>query len=158
MLCHWLSGNALFFRYISAIPPGWWGGYLIPLQYTLLSSLKHACVNHCMLLIQPPMYTPYTCTTRCLSSISPSQPASHLSSHINPIQPAFHISPNKNPSQPASHLFPHIDLHCLHIIYPPHIPTLPASHLTPPPPPIQQLNHHHETDLRPLIRANIFYG
>ena len=45
MLCHWLSGNALFFRYISAIPPGWWGGYLIPLQYTLLSSLKHACVK-----------------------------------------------------------------------------------------------------------------
>ena len=142
VLSDWLSDKALFFRYISAIPPGWSGGFLTPLQYTLLSSLNNnlralpsmhnqsfslkpfLLFQHCLPLITPPpLHThTHTCTyPACVSS---------LSQHI--------------PTRLASQLSSNIYLHSLHLSYPPtytytactsiisqHIRTLPVSHLSP---------------------------
>ena len=141
VLSNWLSGKALFFRYISEVPPGWSGGYLTPLQCITLSSLSNK-------------------NLRALFSLEPTLifqlPASHLSPHIYPH--SLHLIPPPHiPTQPASHLSPHIYLHSLHLIqlptsylhslhliYPPtytytayisfiplHIPTQPTSHLPP---------------------------
>ena len=107
VLFHWLSSKALFFGYISAILPGWSGGHLTQLQYTPLSSLNRAL---------PGMHNQ-------LFSLKPTLISQHC----------LHL------------IYPPIYLHYLHLVYPPtytcttcisfippHILTLPASHLTPP--------------------------
>ena len=130
---HWLSGKALFFRYISAIPPGWSGGYLTPLQNTLLSSLNNnnlralhvpsmhnqfslkssLIFQHCLPLIKLLTYT----YTACVSSIPP---------HIPTLAHTAYISLNLRPTYIYTayisfNLSPHIH----------HIPTQAASHLSP---------------------------
>ena len=160
VLSHWLSAKALFFCYISAIPPGWSGGFLTPLQYILLSSLSNRNLHtptytytNCISFIPPHIPTLPEFHLSCLSFILPLiYPASHLSclSFILPlIYPASHLSclsfiPTHIPTQSASHLPSYMYLHSQHLIYSPtntytnsisiipqHIPTQPASHLSP---------------------------
>ena len=116
VLFHWLSVFPLFFCYISAIPPGWSGGYLTPLQCILLSYMHTALLSppppkkniylQSLHLIYP---TPYTYTD-CVSFIPQhilTQLASHLSFDIYPH--SLHlICPPTITTQPTSHLFPHI--------------------------------------------------
>ena len=158
----------MFFCYISAIPPGWSGGYLIPLQCTLHSSLNNnlkalPCMHNQLFSLKPtdisllpashktPTYT-YTAyislnPRRCLHSLHLIYPPTYTyTACISFIPP--HI-----PTQPASHLSSYMYLHCLHLIYPPtsiytacisiippHIPKQPASHL-PPHIPTQPASH-----------------
>ena len=140
---------ALFFSYISAIPPGWSGGQLSPLQNTLLFSLSNKYLKalpsmhnrslplkptlifqHCWPLIKPPTYT-YTASVSSIPPHIPTLPTSHLSLRIylhslHLIYPLTYnntagvsLTPPHIPTLPTSHLFPHIYLHCLHVIYPP---------------------------------------
>ena len=116
VLFHWLSVFPLFFRYISAIPPGWSGGYLTPLQCILLSYMHTALLSpppppqkniylHSLHLIYPP-----PCTyTDCVSFI-PQHILTQLTSHLS-----FDIYP-----------------HSLHLIYPPQITTKPYISFIPP--------------------------
>ena len=53
------------------------------------------------------------------------------------------------PTLPASHISLHIYLHNLHLNYPPHIFTQPASHLSPPPP-------HTHTQIPTLPASRLF--
>ena len=139
VLSHWLSGKALFFRYISAIPPGWLGGQITPLQCTLLSSLNNQNIRayyearthnqlfflkptlifqHYLPLITPShinldrlylINTPTYTYTACISFI----PHIYLHSLLLIDTPAI-------TTQSTSSLCPgHIYLHSVHLIYPP---------------------------------------
>ena len=148
VISHWLSGKAFFFRYISAIPPGWSGGYLTPQQYTPLSSLFNRNLR-ALLSMHNQLFSP---KPTLIFLDPPTLPTSHLSPHAYPhclhfikpshipAQPTSQLSPpTYQPTQPASHLSPHIYLHSLHLINSPtctytafisfilpHIPTPPA--------------------------------
>ena len=146
MLSHWLSDKALFFRYISAIPPGWLGGYLLHcnthfslLSITTILKHYHACIIsyspsnlliflYSLPLINPPpphihlhclhlIYT-YTAYISFIPPHTPTQPTSHLSPHIYLFNPHLIYPPTFSYTACISFI-PHIYLHYLHLIYPP---------------------------------------
>ena len=127
VLSYWLSGKALFFCYISAIPPGWSGGSLTPLQYTLLSSLNKVNVRalpilifqHCLPLTKPLTYT-----------LSPHIYLRNLHLIYPPHIPTVCISfiPPYVPAQPGFYLSLHIYLYSLHLIYRPNQQLTPTTY------------------------------
>jgi len=116
---HWLLGKALFFRYISPTSPGWLGGQLTPLQYTLLSS------NTAYISLNPHIYT-YTAYISLIPPHIPTKPASHLSPHIYlhclyliHLHSLYLINSPTYTYTACISFIPHIYLHRLHLIYPP---------------------------------------
>ena len=119
---HFLIGpqpSLLFFRFISATPPGWLGGQLTPPQYTLLHRNIQISLNLSITFI----YTAYISIPNI---------------YLHPEPTPLHSPPPPNIPKYTAYisLIPHIYLHSLHLINSQYIPA-PGAHISslPPPPP-----------------------